>query len=67
VLGTERFQKELLAQRAVAQRSAFQPRLVQLLGPACELYLQLVRNYGPDTVATALQKTHAAGAFGAAL
>jgi len=40
VLGAERFQKELLAQRAAAQRSAAQQRLVQWLGPACELYLQ---------------------------
>ena len=40
VLGAERFQKELLAQRAAAQRSAAQQRLVAWLGPTCELYLQ---------------------------
>jgi hypothetical protein len=83
VLGAERFQKELLAQRAAAQRSAAQQRLVAWLGPACELYLQrladtdrslgrqvrelldLVREYGPEAVATAMNKAHAAGAFGA--
>lgn len=83
VLGAERFQKELLAQRAAAQRSAAQQRLIAWLGPTCDLYLQrlaetdrslahqvrdllaLVREYGPDAVAAALQKAHAAGAFGA--
>lgn len=40
VLGAERFQKELFAQRAAAQRSAAQQRLVAWLGPAAELYLQ---------------------------
>jgi len=83
VLGAERFQKELLAQRAAAQRSAAQHRLVAWLGPACELYLQrladtdrslgrqvrellnLVREYGPEAVATAMHQAHAAGAFGA--
>jgi hypothetical protein len=83
VLGGERFQKELLAQLAAAQRSAHQLRLVALLGPACESYLRcmadtdrslarqvrellmLVREYGPDPVAAALSKAHAAGAFGA--
>ena len=83
VLGAERFAKELWAQRAAAQRSAAQQRLVQWLGPTCELYLQclvetdrslnrqvrelleLLREYGPEAVATALQKAHAAGAFGA--
>jgi transposase len=83
VLGAERFQKELFAQMAAAQRSAAQQRLVRLLGPACELYLQrladtdrslarqvrelleLVRDFGPEAVAAALQKAHAAGAFGA--
>lgn len=83
VLGAERFQKELFAQRAAAQRSAAQQRLVRWLGPTCELYLQrladsdrsltgqvrelleLVREYGPEAVAAALQKAHAAGAFGA--
>jgi transposase len=82
-LGGERFQKELFAQLAAAQRSAAQQRLVALLGPACELYLRrladtdrslarqvrellaLVREYGPDAVAAALSKAHAAGAFGA--
>ena len=40
VIGGERFQKELLAQLAAAQRSAAQQRLVALLGPACESYLR---------------------------
>jgi len=40
VVGGERFQKELLAQLAAAQRSAAQRRLVALLGPACESYLR---------------------------
>lgn len=40
VLGAERFQKELFAQLAAAQRSAGQQRLVALLGPACEIYLR---------------------------
>ena len=40
VIGGERFQKELLAQLAVAQRSAAQQRLLALLGPACESYLR---------------------------
>jgi len=83
VLGAERFQKELFAQRAAAQRSAAQQRLVAWLGPAAELYLQrladtdrslarqvrellvLVRDYGPEAVAAALARAHAAGAFGA--
>jgi len=83
VVGGERFQKELLAQLAAAQRSAAQQRLVALLGPACESYLRrladtdrslarqvrellaLVREYGPEAVAAALSKAHAAGAFGA--
>jgi len=38
--GAERFQKELLAQRATAQRSAAQQRLVALLGPTAEEYLR---------------------------
>ena len=38
--GAERFQKELYAHRAAAQRSASQQRLVQILGPAVESYLQ---------------------------
>jgi transposase len=83
VLGAERYQKELFAQRAAAQRSAAQQRLVAWLGPASELYLQrladtdrsltrqvrelltLVREYGPEAVAAALSKAHAASAFGA--
>jgi transposase len=81
--GAERFQKELLAQRAAAERSAAQKRLVALLGPTAEEYLRrladtdrslarqvrelllLVRDYGPETVAAALEKAHAARAFGA--
>ena len=39
-MGAERFQKELLAQFAAAQRSAEQQRLVSLLGPASESYLR---------------------------
>lgn len=39
-IGGERFQKELLAQLAAAQRSAAQQRLITLLGPASELYLR---------------------------
>ena len=82
-LGAERFQKELFAQLAAAQRTAAQQRLVKLLGPASEYYLrklaetdrslarqvrellELVREYGPDSVAAALDKAHAAQAFGA--
>jgi transposase len=81
--GAERFQKELLAQRAAADRSAAQQRLVVLLGPTAEEYLRqladtdrslarqvrelllLIRDYGPEAVAAALQKAHAARAFGA--
>jgi hypothetical protein len=81
--GAERFQKELFAQLAAAQRSAAQQRLVKLLGPASEYYLrklaetdrslarqvrdllELVREYGPESVAAALGKAHAAQAFGA--
>jgi len=80
--GAERFQKELYAQMAAAQRSASQQRLIVLLGPASELYLRqlantdrslarqvrelftLIRDYGPEAVSSALQKAHAAGAFG---
>src|SRR5712692_7281709 len=40
LLGAERFQKELLAQLAAAQRSAEQQRLVSWLGPASESYLR---------------------------
>jgi transposase len=83
VVGGERFQKELLAQLAAAQRSADQQRLLALLGPACESYLRrladtdrslarqvrellaLIREYGPEAVALAVGKAHAAGAFGA--
>jgi transposase len=81
--GAERFQKELFAQMAAAERSAAQQRVVALLGPAAEEYLRclattdrslarqvrelltLIRDYGPDAVAVALQKARAAGAFGA--
>jgi len=81
--GAERFQKELLAQRAAAERSAAQQRLVALLGPTAEQYLRqladtdrslarqvrelllLVRDYGPEAVAAALEKAHTARAFGA--
>jgi len=81
--GAERFQKELYAQMAAAQRSAAQQRLVALLGPEAEQYLRrladtdrvlsrqvrelfvLIREYGPDAVAQALKKAHAARAFGA--
>lgn len=81
--GAERFQKELFAQMAAAERSAAQQRLVALLGPAAEDYLRrladtdrslirqvrellaLIRQYGPDPVADALEKAHAARAFGA--
>jgi hypothetical protein len=38
--GAERFQKELLAQMAAAERSAAQQRLVALLGPTAEDYLR---------------------------
>ena len=38
--GAERFQKELYAQMAAAQRSATQQRLIALLGPASEEYLR---------------------------
>jgi hypothetical protein len=83
VLGTERFQKELLEQRAAAERSAAQQRLISLLGPTSEIYLRrlantdrslarqvkellaLIRDYGPEAVAAAVSKAHAAGAFGA--
>ncbi len=40
VLGAERFQKELFEQRAAAERSAAQQRLIGLLGPASEIYLR---------------------------
>jgi hypothetical protein len=38
--GAARFQKELFAQLAAAQRSAEQQRLISLLGPASESYLR---------------------------
>jgi hypothetical protein len=81
--GAERFQKELFAEMAAADRAAAQHRLIALLGPASGAYLRrladtdrslgrqvrellvLVREYGPDAVAAALGKAHAAGAFGA--
>ena len=83
VLGAERFEKELRAQMAAAERSASQQRLVALLGPAAHEYLErladtdrslsrqvrelflLVREYGPEAVAAAIAKAHAARAFGA--
>ena len=81
--GAERFEKEMLAHRAAAERSAAQHRVVAFLGPTSEEYLRrlattdrsltrqmrelltLIRDYGPDAVAQALAKAHAAGAFGA--
>jgi hypothetical protein len=81
--GAERFQKELFAQMAAAERSAAQQRLITLLGPESEHYLRrladtdrslsrqvrelftLIREYGPDAVASALIKAHAARAYGA--
>ena len=39
-LGAERFEKELFAQIAAAERSAAQQRLIVLLGPAAEPYLR---------------------------
>jgi hypothetical protein len=81
--GAERFQRELFAQMAAAQRSAAQQRLIQILGPTSEYYLrklaetdrsltrqirelvELVRDYGPEAVASALEKAYAASAFGA--
>jgi transposase len=81
--GAERFQKELFAQLAAAERSAAQQRLITLLGPESEQYLRrladtdrslsrqvrelftLIREYGPDAVASALIKAHAARAYGA--
>lgn len=81
--GAERFQKELFAQLAAAQRSAAQQRLIQMLGPTSEYYLrklaetgrsltrqvrellELVRDYGPQAVASALEKAYAARVFGA--
>jgi transposase len=80
--GAERFQKELYAQLAAAQRSAAQHRLVLLLGPVAESYLreladtdrsltrqvrelfELIRDYGPQAVSAAIEKAHAARAFG---
>jgi hypothetical protein len=81
--GAERFQKELFARMAAAQRSAAQQRLIQLLGPTTEYYLrklaetdrsltrhirellELVRDYGPQAVASAIEKAYTARAFGA--
>ena len=42
--GAERFQKELYAQMAAAQRSATQQRLIAMLGPASEEYLRRLAN-----------------------
>jgi hypothetical protein len=39
-LGAERFQKELFAQMAAAERSAAQQRLIALVGPNAEQYLR---------------------------
>lgn len=44
VFGAERFQKELFAQMAAAERSAAQQRLVRLLGPETEDYLRHLAN-----------------------
>ena len=81
--GAERFEKEVRAQMAAAERSAAQQRLVALLGAATHEYLErladtdralsrqvrelfaLVREYGPEAVAAAIAKAHAARAFGA--
>jgi transposase len=86
--GAERFEKELLAQRAAAQRSQAQRRLIALLASDCsqetvEAYLrgladsnrslsrqitellQLIRQYGPEAVAGALQRASTARAYGA--
>jgi hypothetical protein len=83
VFGAERFQKELFAPMAAAQRSAAQQRLIRLLGPTSEYdlrqlaetdrsiarqvreLLDLVRDYGPETVAAAMEKAYAAQTFGA--
>jgi hypothetical protein len=40
VVGAEHFQKELFEQRAAAERSATQQRLISLLGPTSEIYLR---------------------------
>src|SRR5438105_14883327 len=68
---------------AAADRSATQQRLIALLGPAAQEYLErladtdrslsrqvrelfgLIREYGPEAVAAAIAKAHAARAFGA--
>ena len=81
--GAERFEKEVRAQMAAAERSAAQQRLVALLGADAHEYLErladtdralsrqvrelfvLVREYGPEAVAAAIAKAHAARAFGA--
>ena len=81
--GAERFEKELHAQMAAAERSATQQRLIAQLGPSSYEYLErladtdrslsrqvrelftLIREYGPEAVASALAKAHAARAFGA--
>jgi hypothetical protein len=86
--GAERFEKELLAHRAAAQRSQAQRRLIALLASDCsqetvEAYLrgladsnrclsrqitellQLIRQYGPEAVAGALQRASTARAYGA--
>ncbi|MBS1877806.1 MAG: IS21 family transposase [Acidobacteria bacterium] len=80
--GAERFQKELFAQLAAAQRTDAQQRLVKLRGPTAEYYLrklaetdrslarqvrellELVRDYGTESVSAAVEKAYAAQAFG---
>jgi len=74
VLGAERFQKELFAQMAAAQRSACPTTLSQMARPGLRTLpatlgrydrslarqvrelLELVREYGPETVAIACRK-----------
>jgi transposase len=45
-IGAERFEKELFAQMAAAERSAAQQRLVKLLGPAAQSYLERLADSG---------------------
>ena len=81
--GSERFEKELLAQRPAAELSRTQQRLVAQLGERAAAYLRelartdrslprqiaelndLVRNYGPEAVAQAIEQASKARAFGA--
>jgi hypothetical protein len=46
-LGAERFEKEIRAQMAAAERSAAQQRLAALLGPAVHEYLERLANTDP--------------------